>query len=715
MRDGMTWGVAGVVLTLLCVPHRALAQTNTTQANAMQINMAQATVAQPPQRLPKPRPLQVSQPISGDAATIGAAAAQQRPGAVVAAITLADIGFVAGLRFANLGGHQDLFVPLPQDGEIAATEIMLVIDDISAHDARRHLEVQVNDRTVAALALDGKSRAHAIRIPLGRVRPKDGFLKLGFFYSGAATLDRCVDVRYVGDSVTVRPETAIDIDIGAASRADVATTAALMPRDVTIVLPGRRVAETEIATAVTVARSLIASGRRGSFRHGFDGLPGLFKRDESGRWSHGIVLIGPLAEVADVVDAPLARVAGAVQSFGTLTAVHVAGLPALVVSDDNVVRAGRLFASPMIAATRGVSAASVGEASAVNLPTDRVSFEQLSVAPAQAEVFGRADLTATIDTRKLPSETRPARLLLDVMVAPDGGGDKAVVSAFVNERLLGSTVAASGEPTHLDLELPEGLFGTVANIRAVIQRNTSQGDCRFSPQGFPAQILGSSALILAAAPAMPHDFADLTAHYTRGIKLLVPASASDRPLTVLGILSQVIDQLSPDVAPLSVAFTTSGAPIPDGPFVAVSDWPPSGANPRVRFDRGRVAVTDRAGRSLLDLGGIVGGAVVQVVSAGDYPGLWIKPMAADSVAPAPSEVHLDHGDVAFIDANGVALAMSTERDSVVRISYPDQVTWLTIAERFRSWIVAGLWLAATMGLLLALQRMFRRRPASSGE
>jgi hypothetical protein len=135
----------------------------------------------------------------------------------------------------------------------------------------------------------------------------------------------------------------------------------------------------------------------------------------------------------------------------------------------------------------------------------------------------------------------------------------------------------------------------------------------------------------------------------------------------------------------------------------------------VRFDRGRVAVTDRSGHTLLDLGGFVGGAVAQIVSAGDNPGLWIKPLAADGSTPAPNELHLDHGDVAFIDANGVALAMSTERDTVVRISYPDQVSWLTVAERFRTWIIGGLWLFASAILLFILQRLLRRRQAQTGE
>jgi len=655
------------------------------------------------------------QPVAG-APAIAEPAASARPGGLLAEVTLADVGFINGLRFSNLGGRHDIFMRLPEGRGVAVSDLVLVLDDVSAYDARRNLEVQVNDRTATAVALDGKSRGRTIRVPLGKIKPKDGYLKLSFLYSGAATLDRCIDVRSIGDTLTISPETAVEVDVGPVGELDVATTAALMPREVAIVLPGRRVAESEIATAMTVARSLIASGRRVSFHHGYDASADLAKRDEAGRWTRGVVLVGPLAEAAAVIDPPLARMAGTVQPFGTLAAVRVGGLPALLVSDADVVHAGRLFASPLLAATRGVAAVSVGEASPIDLPTDRVSFEQLAVAPAQVDVFGRADLIAVIDSRRLPPETRPTRLLLDVMVAPDGAGEKAVVSAFVNERLLGSTVAASGEATHLDLSLPDGLVGTVANVRAVVQRDSAQGNCRFEPQGYPAQILGSSALVLGSANGAAHDFFDLTPHFARGLALLLPSAAADQPILVLGILAQVVDQLSPDIAPLTVKFIAGiGVPALDRPFIAVSDKPPAGANPRVRFDRGRVNVTDRSGRTLLDLGGFVGGAVAQVVNAGDYPGLWIKPLAADGAAPAPSELHLDHGDVAFIDANGVALAMSTERDTVVRISYPDQVSWLTVAERFRSWIIGGLWLFATAAFLFILQRLFRRRPANTSE
>ncbi len=642
--------------------------------------------------------------------------AAPKPSGLIDAVTLTDLGFANGLHFSDLGGHHELYVPLPEQNGVTVNDLVLVFDDFAAHDAKRNLIVQVNDRTVVAVALDGDGRDRTLRVPLGGARPKDGYVKLAFLYSGAATPDHCIDVRYVGDSVTIRPQTTVEIGIVEGSQLDVTATAELMPRDVAVVLPGRRLAEAEMATAITVGRALINSGRRVSFYAGYNSVADLAKRDDSGHWSRGVILVGSLADAGGVVDSPIATVAGPIGQFGTINAVRIHGLPSLVIADAESVRAARLFGTPMLAAARGLAAASVGQVSPVALPTDRVTFDQLGIPPEEIDVYGRADLSAIIDTRRLPAGTRPTRLSLDVMVAPDGAGAKAVLSAFINERLLGSTVAATGEPTHLDLPLPDGLLGTIANLHVVIEREIAQGDCRFGPQGYPAQILGSSALILSNSGAASHDFSDLTSRFVHGIDVLLPAAAADHPQQVLGLVTEITNQLSPDTAPLNVGFVTTGnAPVPEGPFLAVGDIPPAGTSPRVRFDRGRVAVIDQSGRTLLDLGGFTGGAVMQIVQAGDTPGLWVKPLSGNGEMPSPPALHLDHGDVAFVDDKGVALAMSTERDTLVRIAYPDQVSWLTVAGRFRSWIIAGLWLLATAVLLLTLQRLFRRRPAGPAE
>jgi hypothetical protein len=633
--------------------------------------------------------------------------------ALLSSITLGDLGFKDGIRFANLGGRRDLFIPLPQGPDISARELILTIDDISAHEARRSVEILVNDRSAAALALDGKGE-RVVRIPLAGAKARDGFLKLTFQYSGAATPDRCIDVRYVGDSLTIRPETALQlaIDFGTAGP-DVATTAALLPRDVAIVLPARRLAAGEIATALTVARALSATGRRIGFHYGHDTLPFLAKPSEQ-RWARGVVVIGAYEDISAHIESWPIKVAGAGPSFGTLAAVKIGGAPVLVVADQNAVRAGRLIGRPTVAATRGLPAATVGDSVLRQLPTEQVNFDQLGIELPHAAVFGRAELKTTIAARLLPPGTQPTRLLLDVMVAPDGTGEKAVASVYVNEQMLASKVAATGEPTHFDLALPEGLFGINGNIRILVQRRSAQGDCRFEPQGYPAHLLGSSAVVLTPANAVD-DFHDLTARWAPGIELLIPAVSADRPAQVMGLLADVIAALTPESAAIMVKFVEAGsAPAPTGPFLAVSHRAPAGTKPHVSFDRGRVAVTDRSGRMLLDLGGFGAGAVAQIVNTGEHPGLWIKPLDAEGALPAPAEVKLDRGNVAFVDKTGLALAMSTERDALVRVAYPDQVSWFTVADRFRSWIVGALWLLITFGFLLVLQRFFRRRAAAGG-
>ena len=277
-------------------------------------------------------------------------------------------------------------------------------------------------------------------------------------------------------------------------------------------------------------------------------------------------------------------------------------------------------------------------------------------------------------------------------------------------------MSAIGAPTHLDIALPAGLIGGAANIRIVVQRRSAQGDCRFEPQGYPAQILASSAVVLAAAAGPAHDFSDLAARWANGVEVLMSRTALERPVQSASLITQVLSVLSPETAPITVKFVSSGtAPVPGAPFLALSDIAPTGITPRVRFDQGRVAVADREGRTLLDLGGFSAGAVAQIVNSGSNAGLWIKPLSRDGELPVTAELRIDRGDVAFIDRAGIALAMSTERDTLVQITYPEQVSWLSIAERFRAWIIGGLWLLATVAFLLVLQRLFRRRTATASE
>ncbi|MGO9133916.1 MAG: hypothetical protein ACLP8A_07695 [Methylovirgula sp.] len=321
-----------------------------------------------------------------------------------------------------------------------------------------------------------------------------------------------------------------------------------------------------------------------------------------------------------------------------------------------------------------------------------------------------------IDSLRLPPKTEATRVLLDVMVAPDPIGEKAIVSAYVNDRLLASTVAANNEPTRLNLTLPDGFVGKVANLRAVIQRRSEQGDCRFEPQGYPAQILSSSEVLLKSTMGSPHAFSDLVPRWASGVEVLIARPLLDHPESTVALLNGVLSALSPETAPITVKFTDADiAPDPGAPFIAVSRVAPRNIAPLVRFDQGRVVVADQDRRTLLDLGGFTAGAVAQIVASGAQPGLWIRPLAQDGTLPTPPKLALDRGNVAFIDKTGVALAMSTEHEKVAHITYIDQTSWQSIAEEFRPWITGGIWMLVTIVFLLVLQRMLRRRQNPMGK
>ena len=80
-------------------------------------------------------------------------------------------------------------------------------------------------------------------------------------------------MRYVGDSMTVRPESAVEFEIGVTGAANITATAALMPKDVAIVLSNPAPPAADIASALTLARSLTATGRQVTFYHGMETMP----------------------------------------------------------------------------------------------------------------------------------------------------------------------------------------------------------------------------------------------------------------------------------------------------------------------------------------------------------------------------------------------------------------------------------------------------------
>ena len=74
--------------------------------------------------------------------------------------------------------------------------------------------------------------------------------------------------------------------VGKTTQLNITTTAALMPHNVAVLLSNNSLTASDIAAALTLSRSLTAAGRKVTFYHGLDELPGLVKQEDSKRWAH---------------------------------------------------------------------------------------------------------------------------------------------------------------------------------------------------------------------------------------------------------------------------------------------------------------------------------------------------------------------------------------------------------------------------------------------
>jgi len=143
--------------------------------------------------------------------------------------------------------------------EVTSSELVLVLDDISAHEARRNLEVLVNDRVRLQFALDGKALAHDSH---SLVKPKGGpQAVVPVFRSSNAD---AASTSATSRQLTVRPETTIEIDVGSAI-ALTSHTVALMPRRRRDRIGQPPAAPSDIVTALTVARTLISPAAASNF------------------------------------------------------------------------------------------------------------------------------------------------------------------------------------------------------------------------------------------------------------------------------------------------------------------------------------------------------------------------------------------------------------------------------------------------------------------
>jgi hypothetical protein len=587
-------------------------------------------------------------------------------------IGLPEIGLPAGLAFG--APARDLMFPLPRG--IAGLGARLVLDfELSAPFPGRHaVRITANDRVLESRAFGESSDRLSLEVD---VPPEDLARMEGLLH---------LQLRLVSDppgnsaTATLRTGSHLALLLPPAPELGVAALFRLLPRQTQVLLRPGPVSPAEAAAALRIGLALSRTGRQVSIA---STPPGQVPAGADGFriWDSGAVLVGPGAEAASV------RI--------------IEGQPVLVLGGAEPDRAAGLLDSAwQEAAIGGSIQGGLGGPSppAVAARPASLSFAALRGSSAPQDQ-ARAAWTLDFSTRDLPAGTWPEAIEVELRAAPDPAGGRAVASLLLNQVLLGSATLSAEGQGRLALPVPPGLLALENRIEVVVQRGAATG---------PAQLLPGSALRLGALPPV-RDFLALPPAFAGGVQVLVDAAGGALVAEQLNPLLWVLRGLVPAGAPLTVVPVVPESPAqPSGPFVAATLDPPAGTHPVLRFDAGRVLLSNSAGRPLLDLSGLERVLAVQVLESEGHSGLWLRRMGALPLLPAAAPV-LDRGDVALLDGQGVALAWNSAPSPTVRVAYPDAAPGFSLRV-WRPWIVGVLWIAGFALVVYAFARP-RRIPA----
>ncbi|PEQ10493.1 hypothetical protein B2G71_21945 [Novosphingobium sp. PC22D] len=584
-------------------------------------------------------------------------------------ISLRELGFPDGLDLSGLSGTRELFFPVPDSADVRTLHLRLPYRSGSAFESRRSLQVEVRDRAMLTTALPTETQTGIIEVPIEPAMIRDGYVPIRLRYSGAISEDRCVDQRVSGAYLAFLPEGGLTMGLSPKAADTVAEVAAVMPRAGSIVLPDRPT-EAQAAAALTLAAgNPDAAMARGT------------PATTEGDWIRSRI------ELAGASDPSLAL-------------VERGGIPALRLGGSDPVATARLLNGRWRALASSGAVANAASATD-DAPDRRLTFADLGADTSVQSIADRGTWTLALPITSLPENRRPSALVVDVAVADDGSATPPVVTVLMNGLLLGSAEAERGAMTRLRLDLPEGLTAARNSIEVSVTRQVRAGDCAYSPQGYSAQLLPSSHVVLGEAGS-PADFSDLGPQFAGGVTIVVPGAEA------LPALGRLLGTLIDGETPLRISYR---AIPPEGPYVLVASTPPKGSDPPVRFDQGQVRLAGEDGATLIDGAAMQGLTTVQLLRDDDRPILWIRP-GGNFAQLAEADINaagLSRGDVAFFDGDGAILAFSTQRDRLIDIRYPDRTDIADLVRRYHLWLIGAGWLLVSLGFIYLLRRIYQAR------
>jgi hypothetical protein len=638
---------------------------------------------------------------------------------VTRSVTLRELGFDRPDVLASLDARREIYLPVPAGIPIEEASLDFDARYLRAVPGRSTLLLSLDGFPVSARAFTDDAGDASLRVGVdGTARPS-GFLQLGLAWSSQVSIDACEDERQIANALAVGPDTRFTYAFDGAAVTDVATAWTALPGRPVVLVAGRTLDERSYDAAWRIGVALARAGKRpifatlpakgdtvdlagvtvpvalravpafaaltdgGSRILASDAEAGAFMTLAGGALRADVVVADAAISVAvgtafDALAAELAAHApAAAQTLAdwragpansltapsTADAIRVAslaGLPVIAVAPEAGAQAAGLFAQlwHRIVLTRSV----VARVAEPAIPAaDILPLTDLGGTPGSIEVLARGDWTATFGLGSIARAGRvPDQLVIDVAAAPGATTTAPVATVFLNDVLLGAKMlTADGRPERISARIPSYALEATNVLRVTFQRQPGGEHCRETPQSYPAAVLPTSHVQLGAVAASD-DFVGMIARYAGGADVMVPAAALGDATASLATLTGIAEAvgIAADKANLVVASGTT-AVTPTRPFLSLGAAV-AGLSGQARAEAGRLIVDNNAGSPILDISGLDGIGVVDVVRAGEHHGV-----AYSTVGQRPpvfeKPIRLGRGDVAVVGPTGVLAEVSGNR------------------------------------------------------
>ncbi len=618
------------------------------------------------------------------------AIAETSQDALLRSTTLRDLGFRDGVAFSQLSGQTEIYFPVPDAGPILNGQLTLDIEHGATNAVERFLQVKIGDRIATSVGLDVEGGQLSLPIDIRPSDVQNGFLTIGLSYSGAFSEYICVDERASGDFVQISPDSALSLTLDPAQISTPLDFNGFRPAQVYVQMPeGNEMS----GLAAAVRAATLFGAEQGGVNFGTGPLAA-----EGNAWTAGAIEL-------DVTTSGSDSEMEVIQS-GAQPTLHVRGTdPQLGLWQLSSAWAGVTDAANSVTSTL--------DSGSVN--ADVLLLSSLGADLREKQVVSSEQFIIPFQSSDIPAGKTVSEIDVVLAAGLDPAGAGASATVYLNDTLLGARSLGRGLPERVKFTVPTGLVSRNNALRVSFQRQAAGGQCRIKPQGYSAQVLPGSQLQLTDTADETEHFFQLRQSFADGAQIFVDPDVGLSASELMPWLGSVAGTIIPDRAPIIPrnALTDIDA---DVPFVVVSNANPGDGEPLITVEKGRIEIRDRNGEVMFDGDALDRLGIVQMVTRNGVTGLWVRPGAGDAPeASVNTPFVLDRGDLALIGAEGVVVATSTNNNSLIDVVYPEQTSLMQILDQYRPWIVGGLWLALTLLVLAAFQKMYRRRRATPSD